>query len=228
MNDNNNLIQQPIRNLKERFRGFLPVVVDVETAGFEASSHALLEVAVMTLKMNDDGLIEPDQLYQENILPFEGSLLDPSALKFIGIDDPYHPFRNAKNERSALEQLFAPIRTQIKQTGCTRAILVGHNAMFDLNFLKHAAERTKVKIPFHLFSTFDTVSLSGLMFGETVLSKAVQAAGIEWDNKKAHSAAYDTEKTARLFCHIVNQWPLLKPALTNETSEESDLDMFQG
>lgn len=211
----NNL--QTVITLKERFRGFLPVVVDVETAGFDAHRHALLEVAVMTLKMNDQGLLEPDQLYQENILPFEDSQLDPSALKFIGIEDPYHPFRNAKNERTALEQLFAPIRSQIKQTGCSRAILVGHNAMFDLNFLKHAAERTKVKIPFHLFSTFDTVSLAGLMFGETVLSKAVQAAGIEWDNKQAHSAAYDTEKTARLFCHIVNQWPLLKPTLIDPT-----------
>jgi ribonuclease T len=205
---------QTVSTLKERFRGFLPIVVDVETAGFDADKHALLEVAVMTLKMNEQGLLEPDQLYQENILPFEGSQLDPSALKFIGMDDPYHPFRNAKNERTALEQLFAPIRSQIKQTGCTRAILVGHNAMFDLNFLKQAAERTKVKSPFHQFSTFDTVSLSGLMFGETVLSKAVQAAGIEWDNKQAHSAAYDTEKTARLFCHIVNQWPLLKPCTT--------------
>lgn len=201
---------QAVTTIKERFRGFLPVVVDVETAGFDALQHALLEVAVMTLKMNDNGQLEPDQIFQENILPFEGSKLDPSALKFIGIDDPYHPFRHAKNERTALEQLFAPIRSQIKQTGCTRAILVGHNAMFDLNFIKQAAERTKVKSPFHQFSTFDTVSLSGLMYGETVLSKAVKAAGFDWDNKLAHSAAYDTEKTAHLFCKIVNQWPLLK------------------
>ncbi|UQB41836.1 ribonuclease T [Thiomicrospira microaerophila] len=202
---------QPITDIKQRFRGFLPVVVDVETAGFEANSHALLQVAVMTLRMDEQGLLHPDQIYQENILPFEGSKLDASALKFNGIDDPYHPFRAAKPERTALEQLFAPIRTQIKQTGCTRAILVGHNAMFDLNFIKHASERTKVKCPFHQFSTFDTVSLAGLVYGETVLSKAVAAAGFNWDNKQAHEAAYDTERTAQLFCKIVNQWPLIKP-----------------
>lgn len=199
-----------VNQIKDRFRGFLPVVVDVETAGFEAHQHALLQVAVMTLSMNEQGELHPDQLYQENILPFEGSKLDASALKFNGIEDPYHPFRAAKNERTALEQLFAPIRTQIKQTGCTRAILVGHNAMFDLNFIKHASERTKVKCPFHQFSTFDTVSLAGLVYGETVLSKAVQTAGFGWDNKLAHNAAYDTEQTAKLFCQIVNQWPLVK------------------
>lgn len=203
-------IASPVNLIQHRFRGFLPVVVDVETAGFEANHHALLQVAVMTLRMDEQGQLHPDQLYQENILPFEGSKLDASALKFNGIDDPYHPFRAAKPERTALEQLFAPVRTQIKQTGCTRAILVGHNAMFDLNFIKHASERTKVKCPFHLFSTFDTVSLAGLVYGETVLSKAAMAAGLEWDNKLAHDAAYDTERTAQLFCKIVNQWPLVK------------------
>jgi ribonuclease T len=203
-------IASPVNLIQHRFRGFLPVVVDVETAGFEANHHALLQVAVMTLRMDEQGQLHPDQLYQENILPFEGSKLDASALKFNGIDDPYHPFRAAKPERTALEQLFAPVRTQIKQTGCTRAILVGHNAMFDLNFIKHASERTKVKCPFHLFSTFDTVSLAGLVYGETVLSKAAVAAGLEWDNKQAHDASYDTERTAQLFCKIVNQWPLVK------------------
>lgn len=200
-----------VTDIQQRFRGFLPVVVDVETAGFEPQQHALLEVALMTLKMDDQGQLHPDQLHQQNILPFEGAKLDPSALKFNGIEDPYHPFRGAVNEKSALEQLFAPVRTLIKKTGCTRAILVGHNAMFDLNFIKQAAERAKVKSPFHQFSTFDTVSLSGMIYGETVLSKAVQAAGFDWDNKQAHSAAYDTEKTAQLFCKIINHWPLLKP-----------------
>lgn len=209
-------ILQPVTQLQERFRGFFPVVVDVETAGFEAHKHALLEVAMMTLKMDENGFLYPDQMFKENILPFEGSALDPSALKFIGIEDPYHPFRQAKKEKQALEQLFAPINALSKQAGCSRAILVGHNAVFDLSFLKHASERVKIKNPFHQFSTFDTVSLAGMIYGETVLSKAVQAAGIEWDNSQAHSAAYDTEKTAQLFCNMVNKWPLLKPNTSQE------------
>ncbi len=198
---------QTVTQIKDRFRKFLPIVVDVETAGFDSKTNALLEVAVVTLKMQN-GLLTRDQTYQSNILPFKNSILDPVALKFIGIDDPTHPFRMAISEKDALIKLFAPINQQLKNTGCSRAILVGHNAFFDLGFIQAAAERTGVKSPFHKFSTFDTVSLSGLIFGQTVLAKAVQLAGFEWDNSKAHNAIYDTEKTADLFCYIVNKWQI--------------------
>lgn len=198
----------PITHIKDRFRGFLPVVVDVETAGFDAQSHALIEIAIVTLKMNTQGQLEKDQVIQANVLPFKGAKLDQSALKFIGVEDPTHPFRMAISEKDALKKCFEPIKKQLKQTDCTRAILVGHNAFFDLGFVKAAAERCKLKSPFHEFSTFDTVSFAGLAYGQTVLAKAVQAADIEWDNSKAHSAEYDTLKTADLFCKIVNQWPL--------------------
>lgn len=197
-----------ITQIKDRFRGFLPVVVDVETAGFNANTDALLEMAVVTLKMDDEGFLSRDQSIDRNILPFEGANLEENALKFIGMEDPYHPFRNAINEKRALNELFAPIQQQIKATGCTRAILVGHNAFFDLNFVQKAAERCKIKSPFHEFSTFDTVSLAGLVYGQTVLAKACGCAGMEWDNQQAHSALYDTEKTADLFCKMVNQWPI--------------------
>ncbi|WP_321326693.1 ribonuclease T [Thiomicrorhabdus sp.] len=197
-----------VTQIKDRFRGFLPVVVDVETAGFNANTDALLEMAVVTLKMDDDGILSRDQTIDRNILPFEGANLEESALKFIGMEDPYHPFRNAINEKRALNELFAPIQQQIKATDCTRAILVGHNAFFDLNFVQKAAERCKIKSPFHEFSTFDTVSLAGLAYGQTVLAKAAVCAGMDWDNQQAHSAVYDTEKTADLFCEIVNQWPI--------------------
>jgi len=199
-----------ITHIKERFRGFLPIVVDVETAGFDPQTNALIEIAIVTLKMNADGTIERDQTVQANVLPFKGSQLDKSALKFIGVEDPTHPFRMAVSEKEALEKCFTPIRQLLKKTDCSRAILVGHNAFFDLSFVKAAADRCKIKSPFHEFSTFDTVSLAGLAYGQTVLAKAVQLAEIEWDNSKAHSAEYDTIKTADLFCKIVNKWPLDK------------------
>lgn len=197
-----------VNQIKDRFRGFLPIVVDVETAGFNAETDALLEMAVVTLKMNEHGDLLRDKTFDRNILPFEGANIEESALKFIGIDDPFHPFREAISEKQALIELFDPINKLIKETGCTRAILVGHNAFFDLGFVLQAAERNNLKCPFHKFSTFDTVSLSGLAYGQTVLAKAAKAAGMEWDNNLAHSAVYDTEKTADLFCKIVNQWPL--------------------
>jgi ribonuclease T len=192
--------------ISQRFRGYLPVVVDVETGGFDAARHALLEIAATIIRMDESGRLEPAETHAFHIQPFEGSQLDPKALEFNGID-PSHPFRMAQPEGEALRALFTPIRHAVKASACKRAILVGHNAFFDLGFLNAAVERCEIKRnPFHPFSTFDTVSLAGLAYGETVLAKAAQSAGLDWDSNQAHSAIYDTEQTARLFCTIVNLW----------------------
>lgn len=197
--------------ISRRFRGYLPVVVDVETGGFDAKHDALLEIAATLVLMDGSGQLHPAETHAYHILPFEGAHIDPRALEFNGID-PQHPFRMAISEDKALRQLFSPIRKAVKASGCKRAILVGHNAFFDLGFLNAAVERCGIKRnPFHPFSTFDTVSLAGLAYGETVLAKAARAAGLEWDSREAHSAIYDTEQTARLFCTIVNQWQNKNP-----------------
>lgn len=192
--------------MASRFRGYLPVIVDLETAGFNSATDALLEMAVVIPEMNTDNQISIQASFREHIVPFEGANLEPAALKFNGID-PYHPFRLAIDEKEALTKLFQPVRQAVKDQGCTRAILVGHNPAFDIGFMNAAVERTKFKRnPFHPFSTFDTATLGGLAYKQTVLAKAAQAAGIEWDNEQAHSALYDAEQTALLFCKIVNQW----------------------
>lgn len=196
----------PAPGIASRFRGFLPVVVDVETAGFDPQRHALLEIAAVVIRMDSDGWLAPGQTHACHVLPFIGSELDQSALAFNKID-PDHPFRDAIAEQQALPRILDPIRKAVASQGCNRAILVGHNAHFDLGFIKAAVERNEYKRnPFHAFSVFDTVSLAGLAYGQTVLAKAVQAAGLGWDNKAAHSAIYDAEQTARLFCKIVNRW----------------------
>lgn len=192
--------------ISQRFRGYLPVVVDVETGGFDARTDALLEIAAVILRMNDAGDLEPAETISCHVQPFEGANLDPKALAFNGID-PYHPFRAALPEKEALDHVFRPIRHAVKASACKRAILVGHNAFFDLGFINAAGERTAYKRnPFHPFSTFDTVTLAGLAYGQTVLARSVMAAGLDWDANEAHTAIYDTEKTAELFCHIVNRW----------------------
>jgi ribonuclease T len=202
--------------ISERFRGYLPIVVDVETGGFDARRDALLEIAVVAVRMDANGLLFPAETHSCHVEPFPGTNLDAKALAFNGID-PNHPFRMALPEREALQKVFKPIRHAIKESGCTRAILVGHNAFFDLGFINAAVERSKVKRnPFHPFSTFDTVSLAGLAYGQTVLARAVQAAGLAWDDNEAHSAIYDAEKTAALFCTIVNRWRELEKAADTE------------
>lgn len=192
--------------LATRFRGFLPVVIDVETAGFNPLTDALLEVAAVLLKVTPDGTLERSRTVAHHILPFEGANLEKAALEFTGID-PYHPFRMALAEKEALREIFKPIRSAVKEHHCTRAILVGHNAAFDLGFINAAVARTNIKRnPFHPFSTFDTVSLCALAYGQTVLARAAVAAGIDWNGEEAHSAIYDAERTAELFCKIVNHW----------------------
>ena len=194
-----------------RFRDFLPVVIDVETAGFNAKRDALLEIAAVTLEIDDAGTIRRRETIACHVEPFPGANLDQESLEFTGID-PYHPFRMAKPEHEALEHIFKPVRRDIKDSGCNRAILVGHNAAFDLSFLNAAVARTSIKRnPFHPFSTFDTVSFAALAYGQTVLARAVKAAGFDWDSEKAHSAVYDTERTADLFCAVINRWHEFNP-----------------
>lgn len=192
--------------LAQRFRGFLPVVVDVETGGFDANRDALLEIAAVTLHMDDAGILHRHETFNYLLDPFEGANIEQSALDFTGINLE-DPDRDALPELIAIPELFSSIRRAVKEHGCTRAVMVGHNAHFDLGFVNAVASRCDMKRnPFHPFSCFDTATLSGLAFGQTVLAKSCQVAGIEFSNSKAHSAAYDAEKTADLFCLIVNRW----------------------
>ena len=193
--------------LTRRFRGYLPVVVDVETGGFDWNRHALLEIAAVPLDVDEHGALVLGEAASAHVVPAPGTDIDPQSLEVTGIDID-HPFRFAKPEREALDHVFAGVRAAVRKHGCQRAILVGHNAHFDLNFLNAAVARTGHKRnPFHPFSVFDTVTLAGVAYGQTVLARAVQAAGFSWSSADAHSALYDAQQTAKLFCTIVNAWP---------------------
>ncbi|WP_018142113.1 ribonuclease T [Thioalkalivibrio sp. ALJ7] len=212
------------RPMANRFRGFLPVVVDVETGGFDCHRHALLQVAAVFLRRDEQDHLVRDRTVSLHVRPYEGSEMDPKSLEVNGID-PYHPLRAAWPEDQAMGKLFSEVRREVKVNHCKRAILVGHNAHFDLGFVHTAAERCGIKRnPFHPFSSLDTVSLSALAFGQTVLARAADAAGIGWDTESAHSAAFDAEKTADIFCQIANRWQdgigVPQPALRLPEPEE--------
>jgi len=193
-------------SMSSRFRGFLPVVVDVETGGFNSKTDALLEVAAVFVDFGDGGILTRGETIRYHVKPFEGANMEPASLAVNGID-PHHPLRPAIDERDALQRLFRAIRSAVRANNCQRAILVGHNAAFDLAFMNEAIERSDIKRnPFHPFSCFDTATLCGVAFGQTVLARAVAAAGFEWDESSAHSAAYDAEITADVFCEIVNRF----------------------
>ncbi|CAA2929116.1 ribonuclease T [Arsenophonus endosymbiont of Bemisia tabaci] len=198
-----------VNTLEKRFRGYYPVVIDVETGGFNAQQNALLEVAAITLKMDQWGWLEIDEKLHFHVEPFAGANVEATALAFTGID-PTNPLRNAVDEYTALHAIFKMVRKGIKNNDCNRAIIVAHNANFDHSFIMAAAQRANLKPnPFHPFAIFDTATLSGLVFGQTILAKACYTAGIPFDGKQAHGALYDTDRTALLFCEIVNKWKKL-------------------
>ena len=199
--------------ISDRFRGFLPVVVDVETGGFNCRTDALLEIAAVLLESGDDGTLLRGETIRYHVKPFEGANLEPASLAVNGID-PDHPLRPAIDEKEALQNVFREVRRAVREAACTRAILVGHNSSFDLGFLNEAVLRSGIKRnPFHPFSSFDTATLCGVAYGQTVLSRAVKAAGLPWDEESAHSAAYDAEVTADVFCDVVNRFqPIFKSA----------------
>ena len=199
--------------LSRRFRGFMPVVIDVECGGFNPNTDALLEIAAVLIEIQGDGSLQPGEQWRYHVQPFPGAKVEAASLAITGID-PFHPLRPAIPEKEALTRLFKDIRQAMKDNDCTRAILVGHNANFDLNFLNAAVARTGIKKnPFHPFSSFDTVTLAGVMYGQTVLAKALQAAGIGWDSNEAHSALYDAQQTAELFCRVCNRIGPVMPVI---------------
>jgi ribonuclease T len=212
----------PMTMFADRFRGFLPVVIDVETGGFNAQTDALLELAAVTLTMDGLGVLAIDEVYSYQVEPFLNANIEESAIEFTGIDVESGN-RETESESSALKDLFQHIRGAVKANDCTRAVMVAHNAHFDLGFINAASSRCNIKRnPFHPFSCMDTATLGGLAYGQTVLAKACKAAGVEFSNRKAHSAAYDAEKTAELFCRIVNKWQALGgwPLVNNPQDNE--------
>ena len=195
--------------LRKRFRGFLPVVVDVETSGFDPNKNAILEIALIPIMINkDSGIFEQGKSLHFHIKPFDGAILDEKALEFNQIK-PDHPFRFAEEEEEVLLQINNKIDILLKENNCSKAILIGHNSHFDLYFLNAAYSRNNIRSRFHSFSSFDTATLAALAYGETVLAKAMYKAQIKFNPDEAHSALYDTEKTAELFCKIMNSYKML-------------------
>ena len=211
--------------IADRFRGFLPVVVDVETGGFNCRTDALLEIAAVLVDPQEDGTLLRGETIRYHVKPFEGANMEPASLAVNRID-PDHPLRPAIDERDALQRIFREVRRAVRESGCSRAILVGHNSSFDLGFLNEAVARTAIKRnPFHPFSSFDTATLCGVAYGQTVLARAVKAAGLTWDEDSAHSAAYDAEITTDVFCDIINRFqPLFTSITPQDWSPEGDED----
>ena len=191
--------------ISERFRGFLPVVVDLETGGLDPNKNPILELACSFLNYEKEKLV-PHKSFSWDIKPQPNLEIDPSSQLLTGID-PLSDIENRTDEKAAIKSFFKEVRRETKMNECTRAVLVAHNSVLDNSFLNAAIQRHRIKrSPFHPFTTFDTATLGGVAFGHTVLREACQRADIAYDEQSAHCASYDCEVTAFLFCKIVNLW----------------------
>ena len=56
--------------LDKRFRGYLPVVIDIETAGFNPKKNALLEIAAVIVELNSDYELHITEQYTTHVIPF--------------------------------------------------------------------------------------------------------------------------------------------------------------
>ncbi len=195
---------QKNKQLHEKFRGFYPVVIDMETTGFNSKTNAILEICAINIDMFN-GILKPNEIFHCHISPFKNSILLKKNLDFNNIN-PYNPLRFAISENKAIEDLFTFSFNSKKKYKCNKCVLVGHNASFDLSFLNSLIKRIKNnKNPFHTFTNFDTATLSALKYNQTVLAKATKIAKIKFNAKQSHSALYDAKKTAELFCKIINE-----------------------
>lgn len=191
--------------MARRFRGYLPIVVDLETGGFDPRGDAILELAGIVMEFDGESL-SPGRALHYHVDPKPGTNIEPASLSFTGID-PYNPLRGARSEEESFRDFFKEVRRALKSAHCNRAVVVAHNAAFDHQFIQSASERNDLKRnPFHPFTFFDTASIAAVAYGQTVLSRACVQAGIAFDESQAHSALYDAERAALLFCDVVNRW----------------------
>ena len=200
--------------LKNRFRKYLPVVVDLETGGFDSKENAILEIAITLIEESEDTLLV-GETHRFHIKPYEGLVVENESLEFTKIN-LNHPLRNAVPESHALLELFTIINKAKAKYECSRAILVGHNAHFDLSFLHAAVDRNKINhMPFHRFTCFDTATLGAIAYGQSVLARALKKAQIDFDKNQAHTALYDAQVTAELFCKIANRFNINQETLAD-------------
>jgi ribonuclease T len=100
--------------LKDRIRGYLPVVIDVETSGFNDKTDALLEICAILLSMDENGSFFPKTTLHYHVKPFDGANIESSAIKFNGIDID-NPFRLAVTEKRHFQKYLSILRLLSKK-----------------------------------------------------------------------------------------------------------------
>src|SRR5690606_1545008 len=103
----------PRTPMAARFRGYLPVVVDVETGGFNCATDALLEIAATTIGMDEGGFLYPEHSQYFHAESVTRANIAQAALDFtrIRLD---HTLRMAVSEEHALTEIFRSLLKSLK------------------------------------------------------------------------------------------------------------------
>ncbi len=190
-----------------RFRGFLPVVIDVETGGFHlAAPTRCWRSPPSSSRWTTPAGCAAARRMRFTCKPFEGARLDPVSLEVNGID-PWHPLRPAIDEADALQRLFREIRTAIRAHALparhSRRATTRPSIWASSTRRSSAPASSAIRFIRSRASTPRRSAASAL--GQTVLRARRAAGGHRMGSAAARTrAAYDAERTADLFCHICN------------------------
>ena len=188
--------------MQNRFRGFMPVVIDVECGGF-IPYRCTVGNCRSVVGDSGDGSLAAWGNWRYHVQPFPAPTSN-GVTRCDGLSILFTRYAQRFQRRSA-HAIVQEISQAMKDNDCTRAILVGHNACFDLNFLNAAVARTEIKRnPFHPFSSFDTATLAGVAFGQTGYRsrfKRPESLGIRTNA----FGAYDAQQTADCFARSANE-----------------------
>lgn len=165
------------------------VVFDIETTGFSPVNNRIIEIGAVKVA--------------------KGEIVDRFST-FVNPDVPI-PFEIEKltsiNDGMVMD---APFIEQVLPeflAFCGDAVLVAHNASFDMSFIKENALRQKIK---KKFTYVDTVGIARILLphqAKHTLDAVAKTMGVSLENH--HRAVDDAEATAEIFIKFI---PMLKEA----------------
>jgi len=165
------------------------VVFDIETTGFSPVNNRIIEIGAVKVKGGEiadkfSAFVNPDVP-----IPFE-------IEKLTGIND------SMVKDAPYIEQVLPEFLSF-----CEGAVLVAHNAGFDMSFIKENALRQGI---FRKFTCVDTLGIARILLphqGKHTLDAVAKAMGVSLENH--HRAVDDAQATAEIFVKFI---PLLKEA----------------
>lgn len=164
------------------------VIFDLETTGLSNRLDEIIEFGAV--KMKDREVIDRKQLF---VNPKRSIPAHISSLTHINQSDV--------DAAKPIEDVFDDLKQWIGD-----AVLVAHNATFDVGFMNAAAR--KLGKPEFSNPVIDTLPLAHAMLDlkRYRLGNVCRHYGVKYDGEGAHRADYDAEVLSQVLCHMLNAY----------------------